>query len=98
MEQCKPRHDLEEIKRLVREDKVIVTGVALSGARVLGLSHKDILCAVSALERGDFYKSMTAFRDHRLWQDVYRPVTAAGPLYLKLTIEDQVVILSFKEL
>jgi motility quorum-sensing regulator/GCU-specific mRNA interferase toxin len=40
---------------------------------------------------------------HRLgevkkWQDVYNPATPVGKIYLKLTIADGVVILSFKEL
>jgi hypothetical protein len=33
---------------------------------------------VMALAPGDFYKSMTTHADHRIWQDVYRPMTAAG--------------------
>jgi len=36
--------------------------------------------------------------DHRLWQDVYRPITSVGAVYLKLTIIDDVLIVSFKEL
>jgi motility quorum-sensing regulator/GCU-specific mRNA interferase toxin len=98
MEQQKPRHDLAEVKRLVRTGRVIVSGVALIGARTLGMSYNDILDTVLLLKRDDFYKSMTAYRNHRLWQDVYRPQTSAGPIYLKLTIEDGVVVLSFKEL
>jgi motility quorum-sensing regulator/GCU-specific mRNA interferase toxin len=98
MEQQIPRHDLANVKRLISAGNVIVTGTALSGARALGLGYADILKAALALERGDFYKSMTAYRNHHLWQDVYHPITAVGSVYLKLTIEDQAVILSFKEL
>lgn len=36
--------------------------------------------------------------DHRVWQDVYRPITPAGEVYLKLTVIDDVLIVSFKEL
>jgi len=46
----------------------------------------------------DFYKSMTTYADHRIWQDVYRPTTIAGDVYLKLTVIDDVLIVSFKEL
>lgn len=46
----------------------------------------------------DFYKTMTTHADHRIWQDVYRPNTSAGDVYLKLTVIDDVVIVSFKEL
>jgi motility quorum-sensing regulator/GCU-specific mRNA interferase toxin len=33
-----------------------------------------------------------------VWQDVYRPVTPAGAVQLKLTVIDDVLIVSFKEL
>ena len=45
----------------------------------------------------DFHKSMTAHADHRIWHDVDRPMTAAGRVYLKLTVIDDVLIVSFKE-
>ena len=41
---------------------------------------------------------MTTQADHRIWQDVYRPTTPAGKVYLKLTVIDDVLIVSFKEL
>jgi motility quorum-sensing regulator/GCU-specific mRNA interferase toxin len=53
---------------------------------------------VLALTARDFYKSMTTRADHRVWQDVYRPTTRAGEVYLKLTVVDGVLIVSFKEL
>ena len=56
------------------------------------------LGVVRTLIPADFYKSMTAHADHRVWQDVYRPTTAAGEVYLKLTVIDDVLIVSFKEL
>ncbi len=51
-----------------------------------------------SLKPKDFYKSMTTHGDHRIWQDVYRPKTDAGEVYLKLTVVDDVLIVSFKEL
>ena len=53
---------------------------------------------VLALTEADFYKSMTTHDDHRVWQDVYRPHTSAGEVYLKLTVIEDVLIVSFKEL
>ena len=50
------------------------------------------------LTMADFYKSMTTHVDHRIWQDVYRPITPMGEVYLKLTVIDEVLIVSFKEL
>ena len=51
-----------------------------------------------ALTTADFYKSMTTFSDHHVWQDVYRPSTIFGEIYLKLMVIDDVLIVSFKEL
>lgn len=53
---------------------------------------------VMALTPADFYKSMTTHADYKVWQDVYRPSTQAGDVYLKLTVIDDVLIVSFKEL
>ena len=47
----------------------------------------------------DFYKSMTTHADHRIWQDVYHAKTAnSADVYLKLSVIDDVLIVSFKEL
>lgn len=43
-------------------------------------------------------KKRTTHADHTVWQDVYRPRTRAGDVYLKLTVIDDVLIVSFKEL
>ena len=57
-----------------------------------------MLDVVRGLTTKDFYKSMTTHADHTLWQDVYRPATSLGEVYLKLTVIDDVLIVSFKEL
>jgi len=64
----------------------------------LGFDFEGIVDIVLALNPKDFYKSMTTHADHRVWQDVYRPTTPAGEVYLKLTVVDDVLIVSFKEL
>jgi len=60
----------------------------------------DGMCAlVLQLTSADFYKSMTTHADHRIWQDVYHAKTASDDrVYLKLTVIDDVLIVSFKEL
>jgi motility quorum-sensing regulator / GCU-specific mRNA interferase toxin len=60
----------------------------------------DGMCGVvMALTPADFYKSMTTHADHRIWQDVYHARTANhANVYLKLTVIDGVLIVSFKEL
>jgi motility quorum-sensing regulator/GCU-specific mRNA interferase toxin len=71
---------------------------ALAGAAALGFDFDGMVAVVLALTARDFYKSMTTHADHRVWQDVYRPTTRAGEVYLKLTVVDGVLIVSFKEL
>ncbi|MDR1776907.1 MAG: type II toxin-antitoxin system MqsR family toxin [Desulfovibrio sp.] len=98
MEKTKPHHQLDDVKRLVTAGEVIVSVTALRGADALGLTLKDVIDVVLLLDRSDFYKSMTSYSDHQSWQDVYRPLVVGVRVYLKLTIRDGVVVLSFKEL
>jgi len=41
---------------------------------------------------------MMTYSGYKIWQDVYRPITKAGDVYRKLTVIDDVLIVSFKEL
>lgn len=50
-----------------------------------------------SLDTVDFHKSMTTYADHTIWQDVYRRHAVNGDIYLKLTVIDDVLIVSFKE-
>jgi len=77
---------------------VRTTRGAREGAVALGLGFDGMLAVVMALTTVDFYKSMTTHADHRVWQDVYRPATPGGEVYLKLTVIDDVLVVSFKEL
>lgn len=57
------------------------------------------MCGViMTLTPANFYKSMTTHADHRIWQDVYHAKVADNEAYLKLTVVDGVLIVSFKEL
>ena len=98
MEKRSPHCKLTVVKALVAAGKVRSTVSALAGGAALGLDFAGILSVVEALTPRDFYKSMTTYADHRIWQDVYRPTTPAGDVYLKLTVIDDVLIVSFKEL
>jgi len=70
----------------------------LQGGAALGFDAEGIIGLVMTLTTKDFYKSMTTHADHRIWQDVYRPATSVGEVYLKLTVIDEVLIMSCKEL
>ena len=98
MEKRTPHCKLAVVNALVEAGKVSATRSARIGAAALGLEFSDMLAVVMALTPEDFYKSMTTHADHTVWQDVYRPSTQAGDLYLKLTVINDVLIVSFKEL
>lgn len=98
MEKRTPHCKLPVVKSLIAAGKVRTTHAARTGANELDLAFSDMLDVVMALTSADFYKSMTTHVDHTVWQDVYRPSTQVGDVYLKLTVIDDVLIVSFKEL
>lgn len=102
MEKHTPHCKLTRIFDLIALDQISATQSALSGADALGLEFDDMVAVVEALTSADFYKSMTSNADHRTWQDVYRPKISTPhgktDVYLKLTVVDDVLIVSFKEL
>ncbi len=98
MEKRTPHCKLSVVQGLVKAGKVRVTRSAMVGASELGFELADMLAVVTLLTPDDFYKSMTTHADHTVWQDVYRPSTSMGDVYLKLTVIEDVLIVSFKEL
>lgn len=98
MEKHRPHCKLRVVHDLVGAGKVQITATAYAGAAELDMDGQDIAAVVLALTPGDFYKSMTTHADHTIWQDVYRPRTRVGDVYLKLTVVDDVLVVSFKEL
>lgn len=98
MEKHTPHCKLSVVKTLVEAGQVRATFTALTGGAASGLDFEGMVSIVQALTSQDFYKSMTTHSDHRIWQDVYRPMTIVGEVYLKLTVIDDVLIVSFKEL
>lgn len=99
MEKRTPHCRLSLIHELVGAGNVRATRSAYEGALELGISSlAEMGAVVMSLEHKDFYKSMTTYADHRIWQDVYRTTTAnRQAVYLKLTVLDGVLIVSFKE-
>jgi motility quorum-sensing regulator/GCU-specific mRNA interferase toxin len=98
MEKGTPHCKLSVMKAMVSDGRVRTTGAAREGAAALGFDFDGMLGVILRLTHADFYKSMTTHAHHRVWQDVYRPMTVAGGVYLKLTVIDDVLIVSFKEL
>lgn len=98
MEKNTPHCKLSIVHAHIAAGRVRATNSARQGAVELGFDFSAMLAVVAALKSSDFYKSMTTHADHKVWQDVYRPTTQAGRLYLKLTVIEDVLIVSFKEL
>jgi motility quorum-sensing regulator / GCU-specific mRNA interferase toxin len=100
LEKATPHCKLSFAQFLVESGKVRATTSAFIGARELGINDLAGMCTVvMSLTTADFYKSMTTYADHRIWQDVYHAQISDGNVaYLKLTVIDDVVIVSFKEL
>lgn len=97
MEKSTPHCKLAEVQSLARAGNIRITKSAVIGAAALGLGPAAIIETLLSLERGNFRKSMTTYADHRVWQVVYCAVTEAGMVYLKLTVIDDVLVVSFKE-
>jgi motility quorum-sensing regulator / GCU-specific mRNA interferase toxin len=99
-EKRKPTYDLEAFKAaFLSEGRLNVTGTALRGAARLGFGRAEIVETIQTMQREHFYKSMTSFAHHRIWQDVYHVPSAVGVLYLKFTADvvTEFLLLSFKE-
>ena len=100
MEKRTPHRKLSLVKELVKANKVRATASAFNGASELGIYTLSGMCdVVLSLTTANFDKSMTTHADHRIWQDVYKVENQNGSdIYLKLTIIEDVLIVSFKEL
>lgn len=99
MEKRVPHYRLEDIRAAVaRQGAAAFTRSALDGGREMGLTLGEMLAAIAALARRAFYKSMTTHANHRLWQDVYHADTAMGAAYVKFTLREGAVVISFKRL
>lgn len=99
MEKRTPHYDLARIQAdVVRLGAAAFTKTALDGGRMMGLTSAEMLAVIASLSRRQFYKSMTTYADHRVWQDVYH---AATPIrkeaYIKITMRDAAPVIQFKE-
>ena len=98
-EKRKPTYDLNAFKAAFSSvKKLAITTTARRNAAALGFSSADIVATIQTMQPEHFYKSMTAFADHRIWQDVYHVPSPAGILYVKFTADvvTEFLLLSFK--
>lgn len=97
MEKKVPHYKLVLVQAEVRQRGVdAFTRAALDGGRDMGLNFEQMVATVCALSSKQFFKSMTTFADHTIWQDVYHATTPVGVAYVKLTMRDGAVVIQFK--
>lgn len=100
MEKRRPTYDLEAIKLAIGSTETLaITTSALRDATALGFDRGGIVETITGIERRKFYKSMTTFTDHRLWQDVYHVPARGLMLYVKFQadIVSGFTVMAFKE-
>ena len=95
MEKFNPTYNLEEFKNSDYE----ITKTAQKGAENLGFKLSEIDKVISTMEQKHFYKSMTSYANHKIWQDVYHVPYGGLTLYVKFTqnVISEFTLLSFKE-
>tara|TARA_R110002020_G_scaffold25485_17_gene82892 strand:- start:152 stop:385 length:234 start_codon:yes stop_codon:yes gene_type:complete len=76
-----------------------MTTSALRDALALGFDRGGVVETIACMDRRMFYKSMTTFADHRVWQDVYHVPARSMVLYVKFQADviTEFTVMSFKE-
>lgn len=100
MEKRRPTYDLEAIKTALGSVGALsMTSTALRDAVGLGFDRAGVAETIMSMNRRMFYKSMTTFADHRLWQDVYHVPARDMLLYVKFQADvvTEFTVMSFKE-
>ena len=100
MEKRRPTYDLEAIKLAIGSvETLAMTTTALRDATALGFDRGGIVETIASIDRSMFFKSMTTFADHRVWQDVYHVPARGLTLYIKFQADviTEFTVMSFKE-
>ena len=99
MEKRTPHYDLARVQAdVARLGAAAFPKTALDGGRTMGLTTAEMLTVIASLSRRQFYKSMTSYADHRVWQDVYHaPTPVRMDAYIKITLRDGAPVIQFKE-
>ncbi len=101
MDKRKPTYRLKEIQHLAGHGHCKLTITAQQTADALGFSRTEVQQIIAQLSARDFYKSVSEYRNVRVWQDVYKTPIQDINLYIKLKVigdgSQLLLILSFKE-
>ena len=97
MEKNKPHCPLQRVKELISEGRFNMTKTATASAAALDFTEEAVMQELLALNRGEFYKSMTTYNNHKVWQDVYRQPRLEWGCSVKLTV-GRCLLVSLREL
>lgn len=97
MEKRVAHYSLETIKELIAQKKYVVTLSARQSYTALGLNDDEVLEVIDKLTPKHLYKSMTNYTNHTIWHDVYHSRHNTIELYIKLQVNENAIIISFKE-
>jgi motility quorum-sensing regulator/GCU-specific mRNA interferase toxin len=100
MEKRRPTYDLRAFQAACSSDDGFeLTRSARLGAHDLALGLEEVIAVIQTMRQIHFYKSMTSFGDHKIWQDVYHIPWGDLEIYVKFTAGRvlEFRLLSFKE-
>src|ERR1035441_7300478 len=93
----RPSYPLALIKGLMADGAWVLRTSALDSALELGFDVEDVYdCIVVHLQDSHFYKTMESEKKKGLMQDVYYITYQDQRLYVKLQVNVQAVVFSFK--
>ena len=94
----KPTYPLELVKGLMKDGSWVLTLEAERGAVELGFDEQDVYdCIVNELAETHFYKTMESEKRAGLMQDVYYITYQQCRIYVKVQVNVDAVVISFKE-
>ena len=93
-----PTYPLSSIKGLMKDGSWQLTLSAQDTILELDFDDQDVYdCIVNHLEDTHFYKTMPSELKPDLMQDVYRITYSEKRIYLKLQVNVDAIVISFKE-
>lgn len=99
MEKKKPHYSLDTVKATFVTVKALrITKSATTCTESLGLTLEVVVTIIQSMTREQFYKSMTAYANNAIWQDVYHVPHGVTVLYVKFTTDAEgYLVIGFKE-
>jgi len=101
MEKRKPHYSLSLLQELLRDEhtRIITKTCKVEAAQIGYFDDLMIVERVMQLTWKEFQKSMTAYNNSKLWQDVYKSEDEDRSLYIKLQLaigDVKAVVIQFK--